>query len=140
MNAPIEDIQWCRVHVKEEGRGDQVHVHPVFQYTHMEQWAQLSLKSKVSSTGREWRDSLRLLVRTLQKYCEECGSVLWNRKEDGQQQMTRRKLSLQTEWRLGVFTFICVCHEKWQSYNCSGFTCVLAKLCKYILKKILKLI
>lgn len=62
--------------MKEEGHGDQVHIHPVFQYTHMEQWTQLSLKTKGSSTRREGTGSLRLVAQTFHKFCGECESVL----------------------------------------------------------------
>lgn len=63
--------------MKEEGHGNQVYVRPVFQYfTHMEQWAWLALKTKVSSTGRKCTGSLRLIARTFHKFSEECESVL----------------------------------------------------------------
>lgn len=103
MNDHIKDTQWCWIHVKEERCGDQVHVRPVFQYTHMEQWAWLALKTKVSSTGRKRTGSLRLVARTFHKFSEECKSVLWNRRGDGQQQMTRRKSSLQRQNKDLVF-------------------------------------
>lgn len=70
----------------------------------MEQWACLSLKTEVSSTGRKCTGSLKLIARTFHKFVKSVHLFCeTDREEDGQQQMTRRKSSLQRQNKNFVF-------------------------------------